>query len=352
MITYKKISGWPLTICAHILFWFGVYLFYTYYIGYGTSNIAYINHFAKFLIPITMGVGYFFLYFLLPRYLFKKKYFFFILYAAYTFIISFFFIVLSILYGMVFSYEFTDGNAAPLTKTVPYIVFGVYFIVLIIVILGLIIHNYQSNLKSEDLKNRFLETQLQLKEQELKYLKMQIHPHFLFNTLNTIYGFALKKSEKTPEVILKLSSLLDYILYQINKPFVLLEDEIQHIEDYISLEKIRFQEGLQISFSKENLVPKTLIPPMLLLPFVENAFKHGIPINKQLTIQLSIKTKEQFLHFSCKNTAFNTKETTSGIGLTNIKERLRKLFDNNFELQILEEKNTFSIDLKIPLKNE
>lgn len=352
MNKYRKVINRLFIICIHFLFWIGVYFFYTYYLGYGTNNTTYINRFAKFLMPVTISISYFFLLFLLPKYLFKKKYFLFILYSSYTFVVSFFFIALSILYGMAFSYELTTKNASPLTKTIPYIIFGIYFIILIVILLSLFINNYKSNLKSEDLRNKFLETQLQLKEQELKYLKMQIHPHFLFNTLNTLYGFALKKSEKTPEIILKLSSLLDYILYQINKPSVLLDDEIQHIENYISLEKVRFQDSLQITFNKELLNSKILVPPMLLLPFVENAFKHGIPIQKVLTIHLNIYTKENYLYFSCENTAKKHNEKSNGIGLTNIKERLRKLFKTNYELEIFQEDNHFKILLKIPVKNE
>ena len=104
---------------------------------------------------------------------------------------------------------------------------------------------------------------------------MQIHPHFLFNSLNTIYGFALKKSDDAPEMILKLSNLLDYILYQIEKPQVLLTDEINHLMDYVSLEKMRFHDTLDVTFNIENINESTKIAPMLLLPFIENSFKHG-----------------------------------------------------------------------------
>ncbi|MBP2834332.1 histidine kinase, partial [Aquimarina sp. U1-2] len=110
---------------------------------------------------------------------------------------------------------------------------------------------------SEDtkkLETKILETQLKLKDQELNYLKMQIHPHFLFNTLNTMYGFALKKADETPEMILKLSNLLDYLLYQVDKPFVALIDEINHIDDYIELEKMRFNDTLQVNFNTENIL--------------------------------------------------------------------------------------------------
>ncbi len=339
-------------IVIHILFWIGVYFFFTYYLGYGSTNTAYINNFAFYLMPITIALGYFFFYFLIPKYLLTKKHFLFGLYSIYTFIVSFFFIALSIFYGMVLSHELVIKDANPLTKTVPYIIFGVYFITLIVIVLGLLINSYQTALKSEDLRNKFLATQLQLKEQELKYLKMQIHPHFLFNTLNTLYGFALKRSEKTSEVILKLSGLLDYILYQVNKPKVLLEDEIQHIKNYISLEKIRFGNNLDIEFNAPKNTHSILVPPMLLLPFVENAFKHGARKNGVLNISLDIQLNEDFLTFSCSNSSNNKPTKKTGIGLTNIKERLSKLFNDQFDFKISKEKDEFKTFLKIPIKNE
>ena len=146
----------------------------------------------------------FFLYYLIPRYLLEKKQGLFVLYTIYTFIISAFLIVLSVLYGLVFLVDLKPEDTSPLTKTLPFIVLGVYLVVLIVVMLGMVMHNYKSTIKNEDLKNRFLQSQLQLKEQELKFLKMQIHPHFLFNTLNTLYGFALKKSDDAPNMIFKI----------------------------------------------------------------------------------------------------------------------------------------------------
>ena len=133
------------------------------------------------------------MYRLIPNYLLKKKYGLFILYTIYTCILSVFAIVLSVLYGLVYTENLKANDTSPLTKTLPFIVLGVFFVVLIVVSISLIIHSYKSIVTNENLKNKVLQTQLQLKEQELKFLKMQIHPHFLFNSLNTIYGYALKK---------------------------------------------------------------------------------------------------------------------------------------------------------------
>jgi len=213
----------------------------------------------------------------------------------------------------------------------------------------LVLHNYKSIVKNEDLKSKFLQTQLQLKEQELKFLKMQIHPHFLFNSLNTIYGFALKKENETPEMILKLSNLLDYILYQVKKPKVSLNEEIAHIKEYIDLEKMRFRDSLNIEFKSEIDDEYVQIPPMLLIPFVENAFKHGNIVDGFLTVEVDIKMVDNQLNFSIKNTVLNdtSNEVEGGIGLENIQKRLELLFPNNYELNIKTTKKWFNVNLTI-----
>lgn len=349
----KRYSIFKLVIktTIHLLFWVGVYFFYNYFLGYGSQNTTYINRFSLFLIPITMGISYFFLFFLIPKYLLSNKQKLFVLYTIYTLIVSFFFIVLSILYALVFSDVFKINGTSPITKGFLFIILGVYFIVFIVISIGLIMNNYKSTLKNEDLKNKILESQLQLKEQELKFLKMQIHPHFLFNTLNTLYGFALKKADDAPEMILKLSNLLDYILYQVDKPLVFLEDEISHIENYISLEKIRFQESLSINFIIETDLKNIQIAPMLLLPFVENAFKHGSQINDVLKINIYLKTTNDFLFFEINNSTKNNSTLKKGIGLDNIKKRLNMLYNNKHQLNIARNENLFTVQLKISLKN-
>ncbi|WP_272151198.1 sensor histidine kinase [Tenacibaculum aiptasiae] len=337
---------------VHLLFWIGVYFFYTYFLGYGSINTKYVNQFSWFLMPITIASSYFFFIFLIPKYLIKKKHIEFIIYSIYTFIVSFFFIIISILYGLIFSADsMITGNTIPLTKGFLFIILGVYFVIFIAITLGLIVHNYKSSQRNEELRNKFLQTQLQLKEQELKFLKMQIHPHFLFNTLNTLYGFALKKSENAPNMILKLSGLLDYILYQIDKPSVFLKNEIEHIDNYISLEKMRFQDSLNIHFHKEIEYDNVKIPPMLLLPFVENAFKHGVQINGVLKVDLSIKTSQNSLEFNIQNPMKNISSSKKGIGLENIKKRLEMLFQNHYFLNITQENNIFKIELKTPLNH-
>ncbi|MDG1980089.1 MAG: histidine kinase [Flavobacteriaceae bacterium] len=204
-------------------------------------------------------------------------------------------------------------------------------------------------MKNEDLKNKILQTQLQLKEQELKLLKMQIHPHFLFNSLNTIYGFALKKGDEAPEMILKLSNLLDYILYQIEKPTVFLENEINHLEDYITLEKLRFNDTLQVNLIKESAVENINIAPMMLIPFVENSFKHGAIIDGVLVVKILIKNLNDTLYFEVENSIIDKPNNEAGIGIENIKKRLVMLYPNAHTLIIENNNDTFKVGLTIEL---
>ncbi|GGG44772.1 hypothetical protein GCM10010976_15490 [Bizionia arctica] len=297
--------------------------------------------------PITITTTYVSIYKLIPDYLVTKRYWLFGLYSFYTFIISGYLIMVSIFFSLIYlaNFNYTDMN--PITRNILLVTTSVYLVVIIVSGYKLLKLNLKQAENTKKLETKILETQLKLKEQELNYLKMQIHPHFLFNTLNTMYGFALKKADETPEMILKLSNLLDYLLYQVDKPFVLLSEEINHIKDYIELEKMRFNNTLDVSFHIENILESTQIAPMLLLPFVENSFKHGHLKNGVLTIKIDLVSKDDNLIFSIENTHSKTEDTSHGIGLENIQKRLDLLYKNNYQLHIDDTKNLFKVELKL-----
>ena len=234
-----------------------------------------------------------------------------------------------------------------ISRNIFFVILTVYTIVTVVSAFKLLKLNLKQSEETKTLETKFLDTQLKLKEQELNYLKMQIHPHFLFNTLNTLYGFALKKADETPEMILKLSNLLDYLLYQTNKPFVLLTEEINHINDYIALERLRFNNRLQIEFNYINISKNSKIPPMLLLPFIENSFKHGYINNGVLNIKILVSSTKNSIDFSIENTNKKSDITKNGIGLINIKKRLNILYKDNVELTILNNKTSFKVNLKL-----
>lgn len=186
---------------------------------------------------------------------------------------------------------------------------------------------------------------------ELQLLKAQIHPHFLFNTLNNIYFFTLSASPLAPEMIKKLTAMLYYILNECNQTFVPLEKELKMIQDYIALEKIRYGEQLKLTIEINGSFQNKMIAPLLLIPFVENSFKHGA--SKMIGdpwIKLSINTEDNQLHFLLINSKPNADECTTpngNIGLKNVKKRLQLLYPGLHELNIISEPESFTVFLKI-----
>ncbi|ASK32779.1 histidine kinase [Chryseobacterium sp. T16E-39] len=186
-------------------------------------------------------------------------------------------------------------------------------------------------------------------ELELKALKSQLNPHFLFNTLNNIYSLSLTNSERTSESIHRLSDILDYVLYKGQRKTVLISDELLIINDYIELEKLRYDERLKVR-TFEKLESSNTIPPLLFLSLVENAFKHGAgKTSGDVEINISAKTDIHQSVLKVENTCkeINSKEK-EGLGLKNIKEQLQLYFDTRFELTITQENNWFTITIKIP----
>ncbi|EZH72112.1 histidine kinase [Aquimarina atlantica] len=348
MISKEFVLKIIVELLLHTIFWIVVLVCYTYFFGHNTDNINYVFSFSLFLMPVTIGTTYTVINHLIPKYLLKEKYLLFLLYCIYTIIISAFFITISFFYGLIFLSSLKLEGMAPMTRSPFFLFIAVYFVVFVASAFSLVRHNYKSNSANRELQHKVLETQLKLKEQELHYLKMQIHPHFLFNTLNTMYGFALKKSEETPEMILRLSNLLDYLLYQVDKPLVSLKQELDHIKDYVTLEKMRFNDTLDVNMNFENVDDSIHIAPMLLIPFVENSFKHGQIRNKKLSVYMKLKHINNVVHFSIQNSIYNSSENDSdGIGLSNIKKRLSSLYADNHELLISKDEQWHSVELKL-----
>ncbi|EDP69811.1 signaling protein without kinase domain [Flavobacteriales bacterium ALC-1] len=336
-------------VLLHIIFWCCILLFFSSIFGVGNTIDINVFYFSLFLMPVTIGATYVSIYKLLPDYLITKRYFLFGLYSIYTLIILVFAVIFSVFFALAVLTDFKFAKMTTLSKSGIFIITSICLVVIIVSAFKLLKLNLNQSRHNADLEAKILEAQLKLKEQELKYLKMQIHPHFLFNTLNTIYGFALKKSEQTPEMILKLSNLLDYLLYQVDKPSVVLDEEINHIKDYISLEETRFNDTLNISFKDSNCSETLSVAPMLFLPFIENSFKHGKIEKGVLTIDISFKCNDSIIYFNIKNSHAKSSDNKSGIGLENIKKRLELLYKNQYTLDIIESEHHFEVQLKLLL---
>ena len=338
-------------IILHSLFWLVVLLFFSFFFGFDDADFKTVVTFSLFFLPVTIGTSYFFIYRIIPEYLIPKKYLSFFLYSIAALLISATYITISAFYGMMITLGYGYQENFPLTKSLIYILISVYLVVAVASAFSLLKNNYSAAAKNEELKNRILEAQLKLKEQELQYLKMQIHPHFLFNTLNTIYGLSLSNNQATPEMILQLSDLLDYILYQTKKPLVKLEDEVNHIRNYIHLEKKRFREDLEINLIIDEIPGHIQIAPMLLLPFVENSFKHGKGNDGKLKILIELKLNDEIMDFSIVNSLSEKTETSvgEGIGLENIQRRLQILYENEHSLEVEEKLKNYSVLLNLNL---
>jgi len=188
---------------------------------------------------------------------------------------------------------------------------------------------------------------------ELQWLKAQVHPHFLFNTLNNIYSVVQNTSPEASDMILRLSDLLRYILYECNKPEVSLAQEFKIINDYISLESIRYNKNLDIHIRFPEKADNLLIAPLLLIPLIENCFKHGTSkVLDQPWINVQADLKENILNFKLINSKPNHVESSrahNGIGLSNVRKRLELLYPGKYDLKILPEADLFVVALKLEL---
>ncbi|RCR71611.1 sensor histidine kinase [Larkinella punicea] len=191
---------------------------------------------------------------------------------------------------------------------------------------------------------------------ELQLLKSQIHPHFLFNTLNNLYALTLRKSEQSPAVVLKLSQLLSYMLYDCNASEVPLEKEIAFMKNYIGLEQLRYGSRLDVSMSFHGDLQGIQMAPLLLIPFLENAFKHGTSEQlEQAWIFLDLSVDDHVLTFKLVNSRDADSFAPSavgGIGLQNVQKRLELLYPGRYELKIQPEEETFLVDLTLRLPRE
>jgi len=193
---------------------------------------------------------------------------------------------------------------------------------------------------------------IQKQQAELNYLKSQTNPHFLFNTLNNIYSLSRDKSDLAPESILRLSKILRYMLYETSGPYIAISQDIKIIGDYIALEKLRYDESLQVNFNNDIEDLNQAIPPLLLIPLVENAFKHGASETKTrpfVDIHLSVKNRK--LLFLVKNSTGDSSDNgkvQESIGLSNLRRQLELLY-TDYDLNLKQEAQEFIAILKINL---
>ncbi len=200
-------------------------------------------------------------------------------------------------------------------------------------------------------QKQLAELEKQNLEQQLEYLKYQINPHFFMNTLNNIHALVDIDPEKAKGTILELSKMMRFVLYEGNKTGVPLDREIAFLQNYITLMKLRYTDKVKITVNLPQSLPNKEIPPLMFITFVENAFKHGVSYRQASFIDVSIAIQgDSKLVFSCKNSRIPVEEDKhGGVGLANVRQRLELIYGSSYNLDIIDEKDYYSVTLTIPL---
>lgn len=188
------------------------------------------------------------------------------------------------------------------------------------------------------------------KDMELQFLKSQLNPHFLFNSLNNIYSLAYQKSEKTADAVLKLSEIMRYMIYESNDSWVALNKEVEYVQSFVELQKLRFKDGAAVEIKINGEIDGQKIVPLILISFVENAFKHGVANDPEDPIRINIIANQKILHFSVSNKKSKTnKDAMGGVGLNNVERRLQLLYPERYKLNIVNSATHYTTELMLDL---
>lgn len=295
---------------------------------------------------LLLGTFYLHHYVLLPRFYFRKNY------LLYVMLLIFLFMVISIIPEMIFvrrpqmpqgvqprfSHDIRPGPLFHFSREF----FHYFFEFLIVIVLSLLIKTRERWKKAE--KDRV--------EAELSYLKAQMNPHFLFNTLNSIYALALEKSDETPTAVVKLSGMMRYVITEANENFVSLDKEINYISDYIAMQRLRLGQTVKLNYKVNGIAAGKSIAPLVLIPFVENAFKYGVNAEENSDIEINIEISSAGLQMKVSNNKVNTNVDAgkrSGLGIQTTRSRLQLLYAKKHQLNISEHDNKFVVLLHLTL---
>lgn len=336
-----SIKEQPKRIITHVLFWASYVLFFgSIYGKYGNDYSWYFIE-SLCMLPFIMAATYITIYGLLPFYLKKRK-----------------LLTTVFLIGLVlFSATLGERVFLRIINNLPVnyeSIFGVTFLYLFLetnfmVGIAFSIKIIKKWLEQQEEKH---EMEKQNLKSELNFLKVQLNPHFLFNTMNNLYSLSLEKSSKTSEGIAKTAELLRSVLYECNDSEIPLEKEVNLLENYIELEKMRYGNRLQVNFNVKGPVNDYKIAPMLLFTFVENCFKHGCSNNTEKPdIAVLLKANQQRIKFTTENNKAKKRKDNSkksgGIGLNNAKKRLEIIYPERHRLTVSEDDNHFKLNLEI-----
>ena len=343
----------------HFLFWLAVFVYHIVRVGMMMPAVnnpsvirALVNYSLTWGVLPNMFVSYLVAYYLIPKYFNRQRY---IAFAISIVLVVFILIANTIFRnyfdlnprvrsaiglsgGLAFFYNFRPGIIR---------VFGNPPLICCLFLSIKILKNWHlEQTKSETLARENANAELQL-------LKAQVHPHFLFNTLNNIYSFSLSQSPLAGTLVKKLSGMLDYMIHECDQPLVPLEKEIKLIQDYMGLEKVRYGNRLDMQIEINGEYKNKMIAPLLMIPFVENCFKHGASVMRgQQWIKLNLNIKEDQLDFNLSNSqppqTINTNK--KGIGLGNVQKRLELLYPASHLLKIESAGDAYFVNLKVSLQ--
>ncbi len=349
-MSFNSKQFYSISFRHHVIFWSIYFLLNTFRWGSYFNDFHYSLKTNTLGFPIHMILCYLNIFILMPQLVFKKKYLLYII----TFLGAIFLMVVlkfNLTYYLVSNNVWPEGPKVIDSLTLNYTIdmmIGELYVVTFVTAFKITFDFIKEHKRVTDLEKVNLET-------ELLFLKTQISPHFFFNTLNNINSLALEKSNKTSKIILKLSELMRYLLYETKHKRQSLENEILCIQNYLDLEKVRHDESLEVNMSISGDIQNKKIAPILLLSFVENAFKHGANTNiGHVKIDIIFAIEDDFLYFTIsnpmpakvKNNDFF--DYSSGIGLKNVKKRLALGYKKNeYKLTLTEKNNMFIVNLSI-----
>lgn len=344
-------TGYKITAGHHIIFWLIYFLFN--FLRWGSYYDDYFYSFKSNLLgfPIHMTLTYFTIYALIPFFIKKRDYILFALSLFFSILIMVI-IKYELTYFLISSNVWPEGPEVTTNLSINYVVvmmLGELYVISFVAAIKITIDWMRERQIASNLAKSQLET-------ELRFLRSQISPHFFFNTLNNIYSLSLEKSENTPDTVLKLSDLMRYLLYETKQKRQPLSKEIQFIQNYLDLERIRYSDKLDLHFEVNGNPKGQKIAPMLLIHFIENAFKHGAGKNTGLVrIDINLKIEDQKLLFKMSNTLPQTElknnlNNEGGIGLENVLKRLDLSYGpEGYHLNQFEADGEYHIHLKLNL---
>lgn len=327
---------------VYLSFWILVTIVFLWDRKYLIQKLGLPNFFLCSVIRIGLliGLAWLNMNWLIPKYLTKQKY---TVYFVLTLVLVIFCLVLQGIFDyLMFGFLIGLRGNSSLYVSVAYNFSHTFFYLILMVALKFSIDWYEQRKLLQDMRVEKLRA-------ELNYLRSQVNPHFLFNALNNLYALTLKKSDFAPDVVLKLSAMMEYMLYESDETQVPLEKEIRYLENYLELEKLRHGDQADIKMSVTGLTDSCTVPPFLLLPLVENAFKHGISKtihDAYLHVSICVGSDIEVL---VVNNKINREagSQAGGIGLVNLRNRLELLYAGQYDLQTVELQTEYRVSLKI-----